>query len=92
LSNRHPEGAPIGGYRQVPVEVHGADPATPEVARRLIALIATRWRDTPADHVGSSAVPGLAGKNVIDLLLAAHKPRRLYQDRLDLGSSDRLAS
>src|SRR4029453_14864628 len=43
----------------------------PMVARRLIALIATRWPATPAEHIGSSAVPGLAGKNIIDLLLAA---------------------
>jgi GrpB-like predicted nucleotidyltransferase (UPF0157 family) len=72
LINRHPEGAPIGRYRHVPVEVQEADPATPEVARRLIALITTSWPPgTPAEHVGSSAVPGLAGKNIIDLLLAA---------------------
>ena len=71
MSNRHPEGAPIGRYPDLPVEVHRADPATPEVARRLSALIATRWPTTPAEHVGSSAVPGLAGKNSIDLLLAA---------------------
>jgi GrpB-like predicted nucleotidyltransferase (UPF0157 family) len=62
---------PIGRYLRVPVEVHQADPHGPEVARRLIALIATKWPATPAEHVGSSAVPGLAGKNVIDLLLAA---------------------
>ena len=62
---------PIGRYRRVPVEVHEADPDAPEVARRLIALIATRWPGTPAEHIGSSAVPGLAGKNTIDLLLAA---------------------
>jgi GrpB-like predicted nucleotidyltransferase (UPF0157 family) len=62
---------PIGRYRRVPVEVHQADPQAPEVARRLIALIATRWPGAPAEHVGSSAVPGLAGKNIIDLLLAA---------------------
>jgi GrpB-like predicted nucleotidyltransferase (UPF0157 family) len=55
----------------VPVQVHQADPHAPQVARRLIALIATRWPATPAEHVGSSAVPGLAGKNIIDLLLAA---------------------
>jgi GrpB-like predicted nucleotidyltransferase (UPF0157 family) len=41
------------------------------VARRLIALIASSWPATPAEHVGSSAVPGLAGKNIIDLLIAA---------------------
>ena len=62
---------PIGPYRRVPVQVHQADPDAPEVARRLIALIATRWPATPAEHMGSSAVPGLAGKNIIDLLLAA---------------------
>jgi GrpB-like predicted nucleotidyltransferase (UPF0157 family) len=62
---------PIGPYRRAPVEVHQADPAAPEVARRLIALIATRWPATPAEHVGSSSVAGLAGKNIIDLLLPA---------------------
>jgi GrpB-like predicted nucleotidyltransferase (UPF0157 family) len=62
---------PIGRYRRVPVQIHQADPDAPEVARRLITLIATRWPATPAEHVGSSAVPGLAGKGIIDLLLAA---------------------
>jgi GrpB-like predicted nucleotidyltransferase (UPF0157 family) len=66
-----PSTPPIGRYRRVPVRIHQADPDAPEVARRLIALIATRWPATPAEHVGSSAVPGLAGKNIIDLLLAA---------------------
>jgi GrpB-like predicted nucleotidyltransferase (UPF0157 family) len=62
---------PIGPYRRVPVQVHQTDPAAPEVARRLIGLIASRWPATPAEHIGSTAVPGLAGKNIIDLLLAA---------------------
>jgi GrpB-like predicted nucleotidyltransferase (UPF0157 family) len=78
---------PIGRYRRVPVKVHQADPDTPEVARRLIALIATRWPATPAEHVGSSAVPGLAGKGIIDLLLAA-EPAQIpasTQALLELG-------
>jgi GrpB-like predicted nucleotidyltransferase (UPF0157 family) len=62
---------PIGPYRRVPVQVYQADPDAPEVARRLIALIATRWPAIPAEHIGSTAVPNLAGKNIIDLLLAA---------------------
>jgi GrpB-like predicted nucleotidyltransferase (UPF0157 family) len=66
-----PPQPPIGRYRRVPVQVHQADPDAPEVARRLIALIATRWPATPAEHVGSTAVPGLAGKGIVDLLLAA---------------------
>jgi GrpB-like predicted nucleotidyltransferase (UPF0157 family) len=62
---------PIGPYRRVPVQVHQPDPHAPEVARRLIALIAIRWPGTPAEHVGSSAVPELPGKGIIDLLLPA---------------------
>jgi GrpB-like predicted nucleotidyltransferase (UPF0157 family) len=61
----------IGPYHRVPVEVHQADPHAPQVARHLIALIATSWPATPAEHIGSSAVPGLTGKNIIDLLMAA---------------------
>jgi GrpB-like predicted nucleotidyltransferase (UPF0157 family) len=78
---------PIGPYHRVPVRIHQADPATPEVARRLIALIATRWPATPAEHVGSSAVPDLDGKGIIDLLLAAqpaHIPA-ITQALLELG-------
>jgi GrpB-like predicted nucleotidyltransferase (UPF0157 family) len=78
---------PIGHYRRVPVEVHEADPHVPEAARRLIALIAARWPSPPAEHVGSSAVAGLAGKNTSDLLLAAdpsHIPA-ITQSLLELG-------
>jgi GrpB-like predicted nucleotidyltransferase (UPF0157 family) len=79
LTDQHPTSAgvtaaskpPIGPYRRAPVQVHQADPAAPEVARRLIELIATRWPQTPAEHVGSSSVAGLAGKGIIDLLLPA---------------------
>jgi GrpB-like predicted nucleotidyltransferase (UPF0157 family) len=66
-----PSDARIGRYVRVPVEVHEADPRAPEAAGCLIALIATRVPGPPAEHVGSSAVAGLAGKNTIDLLLAA---------------------
>jgi GrpB-like predicted nucleotidyltransferase (UPF0157 family) len=62
---------PIGPYHRAPVEVHQADPHAPKVARRLIELIATKWPGSPAEHVGSSAVPDLPGKGIIDLLLSA---------------------
>jgi GrpB-like predicted nucleotidyltransferase (UPF0157 family) len=82
-----PADAPVGRYLRVPVQVHEADPHAPQAARQLIALIATRWPHTPAEHVGSSAVPGLAGKNTIDLLLAtdpADLPA-IIRALLDLG-------
>jgi GrpB-like predicted nucleotidyltransferase (UPF0157 family) len=78
---------PIGPYRRAPVQVHQADPHAPEVARRLIELIATRWPETPAEHVGSSAVAGLAGKGIIDLLLPAEPADipAITQALLELG-------
>jgi GrpB-like predicted nucleotidyltransferase (UPF0157 family) len=60
---------PIGRYPRAPVKVQEADPHAAEVARRLIALIAASRPGAAAEHVGSSAVPGLAGKGIIDLLL-----------------------
>jgi dephospho-CoA kinase len=82
-----PSEAPIGPYIRVPVQVHEADPRAPEAAQCLIALIATRWPATSAEHVGSSAVPGLAGKNTLDLLLAAHRAHvsAITQALLELG-------
>jgi GrpB-like predicted nucleotidyltransferase (UPF0157 family) len=62
-------GRPIEPYCRVPVVVREADPRAPEVAGRVIALIAARRPGADAEHVGSSAVPGLAGKGTIDLLL-----------------------
>jgi GrpB-like predicted nucleotidyltransferase (UPF0157 family) len=63
------DGGPIEPYCRVPIVVHEADPRAPEVARRVIELIAARRPGAVAEHVGSSAVPGLAGKGTIDLLL-----------------------
>jgi GrpB-like predicted nucleotidyltransferase (UPF0157 family) len=83
---------PIGPYRRAPVEVYQADPHAPEVARRLIALIATRWPGTPAEHVGSSAVADLPGKGIIDLLLPAEPADipAVTQALLELGFQHQL--
>ena len=65
----------IERYERVPVVVRKADPAAPEVAGRLLDLVASVVPDLRAEHVGSSAVPGLAGKGTIDLLLPAPRER-----------------
>jgi GrpB-like predicted nucleotidyltransferase (UPF0157 family) len=59
---------PIGRYERLPVEVCNYDPEAPAVAELVIELIADAGAGT-AEHVGSSAVPGLAGKGTVDLLL-----------------------
>jgi GrpB-like predicted nucleotidyltransferase (UPF0157 family) len=59
----------IEHYERAPVVVRRPDPAAPEVARHLLDLVARVVPGSRAEHVGSSAVPGLAGKGTIDLLL-----------------------
>jgi GrpB-like predicted nucleotidyltransferase (UPF0157 family) len=61
--------APILPYCRVPIIVRDANAAAPEVARRVAELIAKQRPGAVAEHVGSSAVPGLAGKGTVDLLL-----------------------
>ena len=78
---------PIEPYCRVPIVVREADPRASEVAGRVIALIAARRPGTTVEHVGSSAVPGLAGKGTIDLLLPASPEEipAVTRDLLDLG-------
>jgi GrpB-like predicted nucleotidyltransferase (UPF0157 family) len=56
-------------YCRVPIVVREHNAAAPEVARRVAELIAAKRPGAVAEHVGSSAVPGLAGKGTVDLLL-----------------------
>lgn len=50
---------------------HPHDPRTLDAARRVVELIAEAVMGARAEHVGSSSVPGLAGKNIVDVLLPA---------------------
>ena len=62
---------PIRPYERRPSTYHPWDPRTADVARELARLIDSARPGTVAEHVGSSAVPGLAGKNVVDLGIEA---------------------
>jgi len=61
---------PIGPYERRPAAVHPWDPRSPAVAARIAAAVRVRRPDLVVEHVGSSAVPGLPGKGVIDLAIA----------------------
>jgi GrpB-like predicted nucleotidyltransferase (UPF0157 family) len=50
---------------------HEQDPRLVDVADRVVALIREKRPDLVVEHVGSTSVPGLAGKGVIDLMIAA---------------------
>jgi 5-(carboxyamino)imidazole ribonucleotide synthase len=78
---------PIRPYERQPSAYHPWDPRTVEVAREVARLIASVRPGTVAEHVGSSAVPGLAGKNVVDLGIEAEPDAipGLVDDLLSLG-------
>ncbi|HJW35056.1 MAG TPA: GrpB family protein [Actinomycetes bacterium] len=88
MSDLQPAGRPpILPYCRVPIVVHEPNGAAPEVARQVAALIATKRPGAVAEHVGSSAVPGLAGKGTVDLLLPtpAEDIPAVTEDLLALG-------
>jgi 5-(carboxyamino)imidazole ribonucleotide synthase len=62
---------PIGPYVRLPATVVDWDPRMLEVAETVAALIAERRPDIVAEHIGSTAVPGLPGKGIIDLAISA---------------------
>jgi 5-(carboxyamino)imidazole ribonucleotide synthase len=62
-----PQTTPIGPYERLTAEVHEWNPRTVEVARRVDELVRARRSDLVVEHIGSTAVPGLPGKGIVDL-------------------------
>jgi GrpB-like predicted nucleotidyltransferase (UPF0157 family) len=69
-------------HSQPPVIVEPYDPSWPtkfEAERKALAPVLARWLAGPIEHIGSTAVPGLPAKPVIDIMgavrdLASSKP------------------
>ena len=78
---------PVLPYCRVPIVVREANAAAPDVARQVAELIAAKRPGAVAEHVGSSAVPGLAGKGTVDLLLPTPPEDipEVTEDLLELG-------
>jgi 5-(carboxyamino)imidazole ribonucleotide synthase len=64
-------GVVIGPYVPRPFGVHAADPRAPEVAAAVADLVTSALPDARVEHVGSTAIPGLPGKGVVDLMLVS---------------------
>jgi len=58
---------PIGPYERRPVQVHPWDPNVVVVAARVIAMIRAARPELVVEHIGSTSVPGLPGKGIVDL-------------------------
>lgn len=61
---------PIGPYESLPAACHEYDLRAAEVARRVALLVRELLPQISVEHVGSTAVPGCAGKGTVDLLIA----------------------
>jgi len=57
-----------GNQRPV-VGLHPYDPRAPEVARAVAGLINRVLPGVVVEHVGSTSVPGCAGKGIVDLMV-----------------------
>lgn len=58
-----------------PIEICAPDPQWParfEAERRLLQPLLAPWLAGPIEHIGSTAVPGLAAKPVLDILAPVH--------------------
>ncbi|MEO6726164.1 MAG: GrpB family protein [Blastocatellia bacterium] len=59
----------ISSYETSPAACLDYDPRGPHVAAHVAAIITLHLPNVIVEHVGSTAVPGCAGKGVIDLML-----------------------
>jgi len=64
-----PNSTPILRYERQPVEFQEYDPRAPMAAQYVIDLIQTQIPSVTVEHIGSTAVPGCAGRGVIDLMV-----------------------
>ena len=58
---------PIGAYERLAAEVHEWDPKTVDVAAKVNEMVQERRPDLTVEHIGSTSVPGLPGKGIVDL-------------------------
>lgn len=63
--------APIGSYARQSPELLPADPRAEQAAATVTALIVAARPDLVVEHIGSTAVPGLPGKGIVDLAIVA---------------------
>ncbi len=75
----------IGTYRLQPVGCYPYDPRAADVARRVAQMITKRLPMLQVDHVGSTSVPGCAGKGIVDLMViypdgALEQAKRVLDD------------
>lgn len=65
---QNPE-ARIGLYQSLPAACRNHDPRAAEVAEQISQMILVQLPSLTVEHIGSTSVPGCAGKGIIDLMI-----------------------
>jgi len=65
----------VSRYEEAPAVCHDYDPRAPQVAVFMAQAVNRHLADVIVEHVGSTSVPGCAGKGVIDLMVIYHEGR-----------------
>lgn len=60
----------VGPYDPRPAVCRDYDPRAADVARLVAALVYEHLPHVVVEHVGSTSVPGCAGKGIVDLMIA----------------------
>jgi GrpB-like predicted nucleotidyltransferase (UPF0157 family) len=60
----------VGPYASRPAVYRDYDPRAADVARLVAASIYDHLPKLVVEHVGSTSVPGCAGKGIVDLMIA----------------------
>jgi GrpB-like predicted nucleotidyltransferase (UPF0157 family) len=63
--------AVIGPYASRPAACREHDARAAVVARQIAALVSAHLPSVAVEHIGSTAVPGCAGKGIVDLMIPA---------------------
>jgi GrpB-like predicted nucleotidyltransferase (UPF0157 family) len=72
-------------------EVRAHDPRLIELAeteKARLTVLLTPWLVAGVEHVGSTAVPGLAAKPIIDLMASVRDPDAVVDQAVDLLAAD----
>jgi GrpB-like predicted nucleotidyltransferase (UPF0157 family) len=67
----------VGPYVESPAVCRDYDPRAVEVARLATASIVSHLPSLLVEHVGSTSVPGCAGKGIVDLLIVVRDGEEL---------------
>jgi GrpB-like predicted nucleotidyltransferase (UPF0157 family)/mannose-6-phosphate isomerase-like protein (cupin superfamily) len=75
----------IGPYQKSPAACNDHDPRAIQAAAQVAHLITTHLPFVKVEHIGSTAVPGCAGKGIVDLIVL-YEPGRLNEVREGLDA------